>query len=704
MAIDLQNTIDTRTEGNTGGMSVMGLTGPQELVKDNVNTTTPVGKEVPLISTKDAVNEVQSLDERVSRLKPDEELRQQLLDKATKARDELQKQLEASKDTKESEDYATFVNPETGQETTLKGDALTSTATEDLAAQGYVQAEGSVSKTENPEVAVLKKLYEQAQREATGFRNDLENLAITSPELAKTIDRISGAYDARIRRMEESNQRRQDTVRTLGVRLGQRYTGGSGGAFGTIIAEEERQGLQRIADIETEKEAAIQKAEDAARDHNYKLYSKMVELAEQKETDKAKALADLEAAQKEQDDALAEEATTVEYQEKIISQIDLGLTNPIEIFSALNGKVPFDVIKEITDTLPEAESTEPIKLGKSEILVDPTTGNIIARGSGTGGAVTTTSLGTPTTGMMGGSLTITENDVKNMNVDERDFVTKVMRQLPTKLKDSEKEKMERQKEALFDFRRGRTIQEVVDEMNGYVIQDITNKPLANIFRTLAIGSDLELSQISAALNNNNPEQAMTSVENAKLQDADGFFSATDDARNIVSQAEKVLTLMDGLTDAQKEKMFGAYDGREFKARRFANLTNQEDLKLQQINTAMQLLNSPLRLALAGTAVTDSEFRRIEEFQTEITDQPDIAETKVEELLGSVLNFHNQARTQRGLPEIDKSQLTNNELRLQLYKDMAGSQYEGMSNADLISTMSSTSTNEDQTDSDFWDSL
>lgn len=97
--------------------------------------------------------------------------------------------------------------------------------------------------------------------------------------------------------------------------------------------------------------------------------------------------------------------------------------------------------------------------------------------------------------------------------------------------------------------------------------------------------------------------------------------------------------------------------------------------------------APTIFAIAGTAVTSEEMKKIDDFQADIMDQPDIAKTKIAELSEAILNFHNQARTQRGLPQVDTNELVDESARLGLYEGMVqnadATAYEGMSNSDLF---------------------
>ena len=511
----------------------------------------------------------------------------------------------------------------------------------------------------------------------------------SSALLKSQVRSIQKQFDVRRDQAEEVARSASAASQVLGSRTGRlRY---APELQRGIMTGQENALIKTLAEVDALEAAAIANAEQAAYNRDYTTFLDEIDNISTIQKEREATLAEIETAMEKENERRQTEVEQTKNESLIIEQFSLGVTNPIEVFQALEGKVPYDTIVSYATTLPEAQAApEPIELDRYNMLVDPVTGAIIARGAGVAGGAGVVGLGGSSAQASGASTPGTQNwisdkDLQNMNDVERDFVNKVLRQLPTKLKDSEQEKIERQKEALFDFRRGRSFQEVVDEMNGYVVTG-DNKALADVFRGLSVGSGVDLQLVSAALNNGYPEQAMTTIENAKLSDADGFFSGVDDSRNVVSQADKVLSLMNSMSKETLEKL-GGWDGREFKVKRFTNITDAEDLKIQNLTSAMQLLNAPLRLAIAGTAVTSEEMARIEEFQAAITDQPDIAKAKVEELKSSILNFHNQARTQRGLPQVDFNQLTNNEERLRLYEGMATEKtqalYNNVSNSDLL---------------------
>jgi hypothetical protein len=574
-------------------------------------------------------------------------------------------------------DFTTYINPETGQETTLKGDAITDEARKDLESKGYVVSEEEKSKSSLDALTAESK---KAEAELNTLMLSLEETAITSKELRQQTKRIKKAYGARIKQAEELNRRRQQSLNTLGIRLGSRYTGGAGGTMGSILAEEERQGLARIDVIENEMLAAIAGAEKAAKEHNFTLYTKLVEKAQEKYDAKVKAFQDLETAQKKAEAELNAETELVENQASIVEQVQAGTKDPFEIFTALGGKVPFDMIKEMTDTLPD--QAEQYTLGRYEVRYDAT-GKVIARGMGEGGTGETnvgggTSFGSPSVSVGSPTVAGLGATYDKSTAEAQMLIDDIMNKIPAQLRNTEKEVELKKEQIRKQLAAGYTYQQVVDRLSGFSLQgEKTDKAVGNALYNLSLGTDLDVGQLASLLNRGANEQAMTTVENKQLESVDAFFAPVDKARSTVKQADNVLNILND--PAFPKDKLGAFDGRVFKLAR--QVSPAEQVKIQQLESALQLLNAPLRVEIVGTAATPSEMSKVTGFQAEVLDQPDILKSKVQDLRDAVLRFHNEARSQRGLPQVTNTQLVDNKKRLDLYREI-GNVDQGMANANL----------------------
>jgi len=581
-------------------------------------------------------------------------------------------------------DFVTYVNPETGQETTLRGGAITDAAKQNLEARGFQISEEDRSQTQDVAKTKLEESKKQAESEYNNTISQLQGSAISSSELRQSLNRIKSVYKARMKSMENINRRREQTLSTLGVRLGSRYAGGLGGAFGGILAEEERQGIERIGDIEADMLNAMSQAEKAAKDHNYSVFVKLTEKAKEKYDEKVKAYADLEKIQKEQQQAIQEEENNVANQASVLEQVQAGTTSPVEIFKALGGVVPFDVIKEITDTLPQAKEAEQFTLGRYDVRYD-SEGNLIAKGMG-GGAVGgtnisgTTSFGAPTAVVGAPTVAGLGNSYANSTPEAQMVIDDILNKIPAQLRNTEKETALKIEQIRKQLAAGYTYQQVVDRLSGFSLQgNMADKSLGNALYNASLGTDIDVGQLASLINRGAGEQAMTTVENKQLGNVQAFFAPVDKARATVKQADVVLKLLDDPTFPKDA--LGAFDGRTFKVTRFFGLNDTQRQKVQQLESALQLLASPIRVEVAGTAATDSEMGKISAFQSDILDQPDTIKTQVSALRDAVVNFHNEARSQRGLPQVSDRQLIDNKARLELYRE-AGNVEQGVVNSKM----------------------
>lgn len=140
---------------------------------------------------------------------------------------------------------------------------------------------------------------EQSKAELENIKTQISKLMIPDEEVQRQISNISAQWDERANEMKEINRSREAALMTTGLRLGSQYTGGlRGGVFGSIISEEERQGVSRIQDLEAKKQEAILAAKKAQRENNYTVLVKQADLLEKsynKQLDEIKELNKLQA-------------------------------------------------------------------------------------------------------------------------------------------------------------------------------------------------------------------------------------------------------------------------------------------------------------------------------------------------------------------------------------------------------------------------
>ncbi len=170
--------------------------------------------------------------------------------------------------------------------------------------------------TDSPEIKQAKEEAAQMESDMNSLKTQLSQYTISDADLKAQTDAIAAQWDARIQTMQDINRRRVGAITTTGVRLGDQYTGGMGGMFGGIISEEERQGVQRIADLEAQKQSAINAAKTAARQQNWEVYSKQVDMAENAYNAKLKEIDNLNQAAIAHTKAIQDAAAAQRTQEK----------------------------------------------------------------------------------------------------------------------------------------------------------------------------------------------------------------------------------------------------------------------------------------------------------------------------------------------------------------------------------------------------
>jgi len=253
-----------------------------------------------------------------------------------------------------------FINPTTGQtQDKITADSLTPETLKSLQDQGYQISES----TGDVPSWILSGGQSKAQAELDAASTDFNNLKaqlskfmVSDADLQNQIQAITGQWDARIEDMKKINASREAAINTTGIRMGSRYTGGAGGVFGGIVAEEERQGVLRIGQLEAEKQAAISAAKEAARSKNWDVFSKQVALAESKYKEKLDAVTELNKATAEANKKARDQAIQASRDSAIADLIGQGITDPKTLLDYLNfddkGKMVGDfTIKEITDSL-----------------------------------------------------------------------------------------------------------------------------------------------------------------------------------------------------------------------------------------------------------------------------------------------------------------------------------------------------------------
>ncbi len=485
------------------------------------------------------------------------------------------------------------------------------------------------------------------------------------------ISTLKGQLRERTRLLEQSNKAEYKQTQQAFIRSGQaEYSPTMTAGF---LSAREQEGQARISELNDLYMTKVDAVNSALEEKKYSIAAEEAEAIneiEKKIQDEIQTQAKIA---REENEAIKERENIVKVAEYLKKN---PTTNAVDLFAQFGGTVPFDTIQEITKSMPE---TKPVTLGSADILVDPITGKTIARGSkvgseGTGGGVGAVSLnpvGPPAVAGLGSTY-------ENSSVEAQMVIDDILNKIPAQLRNTEKETALKMEQIRKQLAAGYTYQQVVDRLSGFSLQgDKADKSLGGALYDAALGTEIDIGQLASMINRGANEQAMTTVENAQLKNATGFFAGTDKARSTIKQADTVLRL---LNDPSFPKdALGSFDGRTFKVTKFFGLNDTERAKVQELETALQLLAAPIRVEVAGTAATPDEMAKIAAFQSDILDQPDTIQVQVEGLRDSVVDFHNQARSQRGLPQAERDQIIDNKKRLDLYR-AAGT-------ADQVQTMS-----------------
>ena len=209
-------------------------------------------------------------------------------------------------DTKEAEPKepqrtkVTLINPITDQTVTFEDALINRTNIENYLSSGYELAEASGSipswlrpKTaEGTTVSDTESRLDEARADFEDAKNKLLNFNLSNdPALNSLLQGIATGWDARMNDMRRVNASREAAVQALGFRLGTaRY---AAGVAGGILTGEEREGLNRLSELEGRKQAALAEARQAYEKNKWDQYVKLVDIAEKEYDNQLKTVENL---------------------------------------------------------------------------------------------------------------------------------------------------------------------------------------------------------------------------------------------------------------------------------------------------------------------------------------------------------------------------------------------------------------------------
>lgn len=202
-------------------------------------------------------------------------------------------------DTSKDQNSVNFINKDTGQEYTLTnpspGQIQNFKDNGWDITNGTGDGSGLISNARDPQVAKAEAQTGQAKSVLANATAKLTSFDTSNdPALTSLLNSITQQWNSRIGQMEQVNKGQVASTTTLGIRLGDRYTGGKGGMFGGIISAEEAAGVNRIADLESQKQQALAAAKQAYDTQKWNQYAKLVDVAQQAYENQAAALTKLQ--------------------------------------------------------------------------------------------------------------------------------------------------------------------------------------------------------------------------------------------------------------------------------------------------------------------------------------------------------------------------------------------------------------------------
>ena len=213
-------------------------------------------------------------------------------------------------------------------QTQEKDQNITPEEYQNLINQGFyvIESSGSIPSwitTGDVQSGKMQAELNQARQEKDQLIANMSKYMVSDAQLNSQIQGINSMYDSRIADMERINRQREGAIKTLGVRIGSRYTGGTGGVFGGIITEEEREGVSRITELQNQKMQAVNAAKSAANTQNWQVYGKQLDLAQKKYEEQTEAVKDYNKLLKENNKKILEYQKTKLEIDKL--KMDIGV-------------------------------------------------------------------------------------------------------------------------------------------------------------------------------------------------------------------------------------------------------------------------------------------------------------------------------------------------------------------------------------------
>lgn len=232
----------------------------------------------------------------------------------------------------------TLINPETLLEEQFTDPSLNKQRIRDLVSMGYQVSGGTlpVGITKDGKVDENVERLDQAKQEVEDNYSKLKNLdVINDPAFQSIAKGIESTWNRRIADMEQINKSRAGQLTQLGQRLGARYVA-SGGVQQGIVSIEETQGVNRIADLENEKNAALAQAQNAFRTQKWNEYVDLINIAEKRYEAQLSEVEKLNKTATEENKKIEEQVRISSLSTSVADLFDQGIKEPTQILNLIN--------------------------------------------------------------------------------------------------------------------------------------------------------------------------------------------------------------------------------------------------------------------------------------------------------------------------------------------------------------------------------
>jgi len=253
----------------------------------------------------------------------------------------------------------TLINSETLLEETFADPSLNRQRISDLMSTGNYQVSSGTLPTgimADGKIDEEQSKLDEYKQEIADYTTKLKNLNVMNdPEFQQIASGIESQWNTRIETMRQINKSRAGSITQLGTRLGSRYL--AGGMAG-IISEEEKQGMNRIAELETQKQSALAQAQKSFRTEKWNEYVDLINIAEKRYNEQITEIDKLNKKATEENKKLDEENTNIKRDTAISELSGLGIVDKKEVLKFLNDNGIKTTLKQVDDALKILETTD----------------------------------------------------------------------------------------------------------------------------------------------------------------------------------------------------------------------------------------------------------------------------------------------------------------------------------------------------------